>query len=89
MRNDTHTVIISDKENKTVAILSGVPDECKHDDDGEGLYFNDEGKYWKESELPADQQERHKFMKENKINGGCVSCSKCGKPFTPDFNSMP
>lgn len=91
MRNDTHTEIIYGENDgqKIHVILTGVPDECKHDDDGESVYFNDEAKYWEDSELPSDTEKRCEFMKENNINGGCVSCSKCGKPFTPDINNMP
>lgn len=86
MRKDTHEEFI--KVGDFSAFITGVPDTCQHDDDGETLHFNDKGRYWKDSELPDDHEEKIKFMKDNRINGGCVSCSKCGKPFTPDFNAF-
>lgn len=66
--------------------IDGIPDQCDHDDNGPELLFNEEGQYFKTSEVPdfkTDPDACDRFWKENKINGGCVSCSKCGKPFTP------
>lgn len=89
MRNDTHSVMITDGTGKPLAYTDGVPDKCQHDDNGEWLHFNNDGVYWKESEIPTEELQRYQFAIENKITGGCCSCSKCGKPFTPDFWSMP
>lgn len=92
MRKDTHEEFIvaeNEKGERISMFVSGVPDKCKHDDNGEVMYFNNEGQFWKENELPLDEDERIEFMEVNNINGGCVSCSKCGKPFTPDVWSMP
>lgn len=88
MRKDHHEefIQITDKDGKVSnAFITGVPDKCQHDDDGEEMHFNDAGQYFKESELPKDMDERIKFMDEHKLNGGCVSCSKCGKPFEIDL----
>ena len=88
MDNDTHGEFYSGEiEGKKFSMfIDGVPDKCKHDDDGDVLYFNNNGEYFKESEMPnhhADYEGWLKFQKEHKITGGCVSCSKCGKPFSP------
>ncbi len=88
MRKDTHEefIQITDKDGKTSnAFISGVPDKCQHDDDGEAMWFNDEGKYFKESEMPKDKEEFVKFMDKHDLRGSCVSCSKCGKPFEIDL----
>ena len=87
MRKDTHEEFIVGQIDgeKYSAFVTGVPDKCKHDDAGEIMHFNDNYEYWKESELPKDEDEKLEFMEKNRINGGCVSCSKCGKPFTPDL----
>lgn len=94
MRKDTHSEFISGEiDGKPfTAFISGVPDKCQHDDDGEMLSFNDEGEYFKDSDMPDPKTHYDdwvKFQEDHKINGGCVSCSKCGKPFTPDFFNMP
>ena len=59
------------------AFVTGVKDDCEHDENGGWLSFDNDGNYYKESELTDEILP--------KISGGCVSCSKCGKPFTPDF----
>jgi len=88
MRNDTHSAIIL-QDGKPLAFVDGIPDRCEHDDNGEWLHFNDNGEYFRDSEVPKTFYASRKFWKKNKINGGCCSCSKCGKPFRPDFFSMP
>ncbi|HMG16747.1 MAG TPA: hypothetical protein VK590_14925 [Saprospiraceae bacterium] len=90
MRNDTHgALIIGDGFS---AFVDGIPDKCEHDDNGPVLSFNSEGEYFKDSEMPdykTNPDGWRKFQDAHKINGGCVSCSKCGKPYTPDFFNMP
>ena len=88
MRNDTHTEIIG-LGNGVVAILTGVTDKCQHDDEGPELLFNNDGEYFKRSDVPEGDKAANEFWLINKISGGCVSCSKCGKPYTPDFNALP
>lgn len=68
------------------AFIDGIPDKCEHDDSGPVLAFNEAGEYFKHSDMPdyfTDYEGWLKFQKDHKINGGCVSCSKCGKPFSP------
>ena len=94
MRKDSHTEVITGVlDGKPFqAILTGVPDDCQHDDDGPALVFNDQGEHWPESDLPdpnTEYAEYEKFYTDHKINGGCVSCSKCGKPFELDLLNMP
>lgn len=83
MRDDTHGEVIVAKD--FVAFADGVPDKCQHDDAGPWLCFNDDGQYWTVAEMPMDAKGRYDFVVENRIIGGCCSCSKCGKPYTPDF----
>lgn len=82
-------------DDKVNAFIDGVPDDCNHDWDGEGYYIvsfigggGDE--YIKP---PASRDEYEKLDAEYRkagryISGGCVSCSKCGKPFSPDIHSI-
>ncbi|MBK7362788.1 MAG: hypothetical protein IPJ01_10870 [Micavibrio sp.] len=88
MRKNHHEEFISFKDkdgNVSNAFITGVPDKCQHDDDGEMMHFNDAGQYFKESELPKGDKERMEFMDKHDLRGGCVSCSKCGKPFEIDL----
>lgn len=90
MRNDTHGAFVKGKN--FTAFIDGIPDKCEHDDNGPLLSFNDAGEYFKDSDMPdrkTNYKAWEKFQKDHKINGGCVSCSKCGKPYTPDFFNMP
>lgn len=93
MQNNTHAAVLTDEEGRAIAFIDGIPDTCEHDDNGEWLHFNSEGEYFKESELPPNElnagRNRYKFFVLHAINGGCCSCSKCGKPYTPDFFNMP
>lgn len=91
MRKDHHEEFISFKDkdgNVSNAFITGVPDKCDHDDNGEELSFNAIGQYFKASDMPNPKTNYDawvKFQEDNKINGGCTSCSKCGKPFEIDL----
>lgn len=74
-----------EKNNRIVAFVCGIPDKCNHDIDGERMYFNDEFKTFKESELPKERNARLKFMQQNELFGQSHSCSKCKKPHLPTF----
>lgn len=92
--SNKHSAFIQGQINgeKFSAFIDGIPDKCKHDDNGEILSFNDKGEYFKESEMPnpkTDYDNWLLFQEKHEIRGGCVSCSKCGKPFEPDFFDMP
>lgn len=93
MQNNTHSAIILTNTGKPLAFIDGIPDSCEHDSNGEELFFNNEGEYFPASASPNrelnDGRDLHEFFIIHKINGGCSSCSKCGKPFTPDFFAMP
>lgn len=88
MDNDTHGEFWAGEigGKKVSMFIDGVPDKCKHDDKGETMGFNNNYEYFKESEMPnrdTDPQGWIKFQRDHNITGGCVSCSKCGKPFMP------
>jgi hypothetical protein len=95
MRKDTHSALLQikdDKGNVSTAFVSGIPDKCEHDDNGETMQFNDAGEYFKESEIPdhkTNYDEWLAFTTKHRLTGGCVSCSKCGKPFELDLFAMP
>lgn len=82
---NTHGAFIQFKDGST-AFVDGIPDACDHDDNGPALSFNDRGEYFKDSEMPdyhTDYDAWLKFQQDHDIRGGCVSCSKCGKPYSP------
>lgn len=89
MDSNTHSAYIVGENSDGIrvsAFIDGIPDKCEHNWDGETLSFNDAGEFFKDSEMPdhsSDPVGWVKFQEEHKINGGCVSCSKCGKPFYP------
>ena len=75
------------------AFVDGIPDKCEHQWDGPGYHFvtyiggceadliPDTGQSQEEM-IALDEQLR----KEGKyLSGGCVSCSKCGKPYEPSM----
>jgi hypothetical protein len=76
------------------AFVDGIPDECNHEWNGQGYYFvsyingggfdefiPDTGQAT--GELQALDE---KLRTEGKyLSGGCVSCSKCGKPYEPSM----
>lgn len=86
---NTHSETITDKDSKPIAFVDGIPDKCDHVWDGDGYVFNDDGEYFKNSEVPDiklnDGKDLHEFYILHSIRGGCVSCSKCGTPYEPDF----
>ena len=78
-----------DLGNGVTSIACGVLDDCDHDSDGEWLLFNDNGEYFKSSDIPGYEKQSAEaldFMNNHHLNGGCSSCSKCGKPFEFDMN---
>lgn len=86
--NDTHGEFWAGEINgeRISMFIDGVPDKCQHDSKGEELAFNNNYEYFKKSEMPdynTDPEAWEKFQRDHKITGGCVSCSKCGKPFSP------
>lgn len=94
MRKNTHDEFFSiEHDGKIITgFMSGVPDKCQHDDDGPMLHFNDDGEYFKESDMPdykTDPEGWEAFNKEHRLTGGCCSCSKCGKPYELDIHAMP
>ncbi len=72
------------------AIICGVPDECKHDDNGSwmvNLYNKetDEEEWVPKEEFPfyspnSEEEEKanQEFLRGRVIVGGSCSCSKCG-----------
>ena len=85
-RDDTHGECIMGEG--FAYFIDGVPDKCEHDDDGPTLSFNSNGEYFRDDEMPdhkTDLKGWIKFQEDHNIRGGCVSCSKCGKPYSPDM----
>lgn len=93
MPNLSHSTILTDENGIAVAFIDGIPDTCEHDTKGEWLHFNSEGVYFKKSEMPSAElnegRDLYEFFVLHELNGGCCSCSKCGKPYSPDLFSMP
>lgn len=97
MRKDTHTKIIIGRDFS--AIISGVPDKCKHDDLGSTVFQTASGKTitwktYKEWASYTSQMRDPLIMKRQEelmdpiVQAGC-SCSKCGKAWEPDIYNMP
>src|SRR3990172_8381776 len=88
---DTHGEFIELPDGSR-AFVDGIPDKCEHQWDGAGYHFVSYiGGGGMDSLIP-DTNQSHEEMEvldkalrnEGKyISGGCVSCSKCGKPFEP------
>ncbi len=81
--SETSTVIIC-KFNDNECSIDG--NEC--DSNGPELAFNSRGEYFDVKDRPEwqtdpDSDGYEKWMEEKNITGGCVSCSKCGKPVSP------
>lgn len=91
MDNNTHGAFISFPDGST-AFIDGIPDKCEHDDKGSGYHFISGAGGWPYDELlPNTGQTQDDLMTLDLhlrafgqyISGGCVSCSKCGKPYEP------
>jgi hypothetical protein len=89
--NNTHGAFIQFKDGST-AFIDGIPDTCEHDSEGSGYHFVSfiGGGGMDEPILDTGQthEEIEKMDAELRLNGkyisgGCVSCSKCGKPAMP------
>ena len=82
-----HSEVIFGKD--FTAILCEIPDKCEHDDKGEIMIcINNE---WipqlKLFPVWMDSEQRRIFSEKNdwSITGESVSCSKCGKMFSPFY----
>lgn len=88
----THSAIIQLSEGVT-AFVDGIPDKCDHDDKGDVILWTHSGKniYWHTyrqwAHLPTTERckliFKHHDEIDDPIQGSCVSCSKCKKPFSP------
>ena len=74
------------------AFVDGIPDKCEHQWDGHGYHIVSYMGGGGTDCMIADSGQSQELMealdtelrKQGKyISGGCVSCSKCGKPFEP------
>ena len=68
------------------AIICGTKPDHECDDKGDTLAFNNSGEYFKMSECPDYYEDSEGFIKwheDKDICGSTVSCSICGKPFSP------
>ena len=86
MALNTHGALIAG--DRFVAFIDGIPDKCKHDNYGPELWFNNAGEYFRVLSIvpyECDPYGYRQFHEEHSICGGCTSCSKCGKPYTPDL----
>lgn len=91
MDNNTHGAFMN-LGNGMTAFVDGIPDECEHEWNGKGYHFvSFLGGGGMDSLMPDTGQTQDELMemdeklrKEGKyLSGGCVSCSKCGKPYEP------
>lgn len=65
---NTHGAFIQFQDGGT-AFIDGIPDTCQHDDDGPVLSFNNDGEYFKDSEMPdykTDPEGWYKFQDDHK-----------------------
>ena len=89
MNSSTHSAILIDESGRAVAFIDGIPDKCSHVWDGEGLHFNNDGEYFRDSEMPDktlnNGRDLHEFHILHQITGGTCTCSKCGNPYEPDI----
>lgn len=91
MDNNTHGAFIQLPDGAH-AFIDGIPDQCDHDWNGKGCHiisYIGGGGYDKMIPIIDDHpDEFYRMDQELRLNGkyisgGCVSCSKCGKPFEP------
>lgn len=89
--------IISDTQAQMLQLarqLAAIPNprECEHDDKGSGLLMiskiggGETDKYLVDTSFSPDQiiSIDEQMRKQGYyLSGGCVSCSKCGQPFSP------
>jgi len=88
--NNTHGLIIPG-----LAFIDGIPDECQHQLNGPAYYITRSGKYIDYSThkewIPYTDQYRQRVvnwyyrMINDPIQESGVTCSKCGKPFSPEI----
>lgn len=74
------------------AFVDGIPDKCDHEWDGKGYHFvSYVGGGGMDEPIPDTDQTQEELQQLDEelrkngkyLSGGCVSCSKCGKPFEP------
>jgi hypothetical protein len=97
MSTDTHGAIINFGDGSG-AFIDGIPDKCEHVWNGEEMFvvgrpgnsFFEE--IWSETKMLvkgydlSDAFYQKKFEDDGySIRGGMSSCSKCKKPYQPDF----
>lgn len=102
MRKNTHDAFIAIKDKNgsvMTGFMSGVPDKCRHDDDGGTVHTTRSGKYiypttfkqW--AGYTSQMRDPLIIAYQDSINDPVlesgVSCSKCGKPWEPDLFNMP
>lgn len=87
---NTHSAFIQFKDG--TAFIDGIPDKCEHDWNGSGYHIVSKIGGGMSDKLIANtghSQEIIEAMDEELrrqgmyLSGGCVSCSKCGKPYEP------
>ena len=59
---NTHSAILTDKAGKPFVFIDGIPDRCNHVWDGETLHFNNDGEYFKDSEVVGLKPEFVKLL---------------------------
>lgn len=89
--NNTHGAFIQFPDFSN-AFVDGIPDKCDHDDNGPGYHFISYMGVGGFDELLLDtgQSQEDLWMLDlhlrafgKYLSGGCISCSKCGKPCGP------
>jgi hypothetical protein len=87
---NTHGALI-DLGDGMHAFVDGIPDKCEHDSNGHGYHFVSFLGGGTDELIPDTGQTQEELMKLDEelrkngryLSGGCVSCSKCGNPFSP------
>lgn len=49
---DTHSAILTDENGIAIAFVDGIADACGHQWDGEIIYFNNDGEYFRGRDMP-------------------------------------
>lgn len=95
--SDTHSAFISGTidGSKVTAFVDGIPDDHEHDSVGGNYYVTESGKtitpttFKRWASFTSEARDplifAHQEAEEDPVVAGGVTCSKCKKPFMPNF----
>jgi hypothetical protein len=90
---NTHGALIQLPDGSN-AFVDGIPDKCEHEWDGKGYHFvsfMDGGGFdaliavADQTQEELEEMDKQLRFQGKYLSGGCVSCSKCGKPYSPEM----